>query len=84
MATPADNLLTRYAAICDELAAGQTPAGQSFRQPDMSVDGESAAMVAYRTSLLAELQQITAILAGMGINVDGTSLSYEIIVEGTT
>ena len=87
MATVKQNLMTRRAAIAAELAAGQTPDGQSFRKPNISVDGESRDSVGYVKSLREELKDINALLADPMTSVtDEADItgSFEIISEGDT
>ena len=61
-----DDLITRRDAIAAELAAGETPAGQSLRQPTVVIDGEEVATDRYVQRLYAELEQIEARLAMAG------------------
>ena len=65
MASDLDNIKTRRSAILAELVAGTTPAGESFRQPDIALDGQNVPMVAYRLSLLAELKQLNELIAAL-------------------
>ena len=67
MATALENLKTRRDAIAQELADGKTPAGESFRQPSASGDGESVGYDAYRASLIREYKDILELIA----NEDG-------------
>lgn len=77
MATALENLTTRRNAICAELAAGETPSGQSFRQPTLSIDGEVVNTDAYVDRLYRELEMIEKRMAAIGG-------SWEVIAEGTT
>ena len=77
MATALENLTTRRNAICAELAAGETPGGQSFRQPTLSIDGETVNTDAYVDRLYRELGQINMALSTIGG-------PWEVIAEGTT
>ena len=61
-----DDLIARREAIAAELAAGETPAGQSFRQPTIIVDGEEVDTTRYVQLLYFELDQIEARLAVAG------------------
>ncbi len=61
-----DDLVTRRDAIGAELAAGETPDGQSFRHPSISVDGESVPTVAYKDSLLRELKSLREEIGNAG------------------
>ena len=72
----ADDLITRRNAIAAELAKGETPDGQSFRHPSISVDGESIATVEYVRSLYDELKSIGEVLAGLegGFEVESIAL----------
>ena len=70
-----DDLLTRRNAIAAELAAGQTPAGQSFRQPTLQIDGEAVDTDRYVQRLYVELQAIEARLSAAGG-------AWEVVSEG--
>jgi hypothetical protein len=58
MPTYLQNLIARRDAIAAELAAGQTPDGQSFRHPSVQIDGETVATDAYVERLYHELAHI--------------------------
>lgn len=75
MATPAENLATRRAAVCTELAA-MTSTSNGGR-PSYSIDGQSVDHVAYKKSLYDELASIDAALA----SIDGP---IECVTEGLT
>lgn len=53
-----DDLKTRRDAIGAELAAGETPNGQSFRQPTLSLDGETVDTDGYVDRLYRELDRL--------------------------
>lgn len=76
------NLQTRRAAICAELAAGQTPDGQSFRKPVLSIDGESVDTVGYKRALYEELKMIREELQAMEASDEANA--WEDVSEGTT
>jgi len=63
MASDFENLKTRRSAILSELAAGQTPTGNSFRKPTYSIDGQTVSWDRYRTSLYEELKTIERLIA---------------------
>lgn len=86
MATLRENLLTRRNAIGAELAAGETPDGQSFRKPNLSFDGESRDTVGYVRSLMDELKAINELLADPMTGVtDASDVGpFEVISEGDT
>ncbi len=66
MATLLENLITRRDAIGAELAAGETPDGQSFRHPSISVDGESVPTVQYVESLTRQLKLLREEIGNAG------------------
>lgn len=87
MATVRQNLLTRRAAIAAELAAGETPDGQSFRKPNISIDGESRDTVGYVRALREELKGLNELLADpmTGVETEADAITvFEIITEGDT
>ena len=71
-----DDLIIRRDAIGAELAAGETPDGQSFRHPSISVDGESVPTVAYMESLTRQLKLLREEIG----HADG---GFEIISRGS-
>jgi len=77
MSTDLENLQTRRSAILAELAAGETPAGDSLRKPTYDIDGQSVNWDEYRRSLYDELSRIDALIASLGGPVEVQS-------EGTT
>ena len=66
MSTDLENLQTRRSAILSELAAGETPSGESLRKPSYSIDGQSVSWDQYRKSLYDELTQIDRLIATLG------------------
>lgn len=60
-----ENLQTRRSAILAELAAGETPAGDSLRKPSYSIDGQAVEWNDYRRSLYEELREIDRLLASV-------------------
>ena len=66
MATALQNLITRRDAICEELADGATPDGQSLRQPSISVDGESIPTDQYVDRLYRELKSVNDLIDSLG------------------
>ena len=66
MATLLENLITRRDAIGAELAAGETPDGQSFRTPSINVDGESVPTVEYMRSLMDQLKLLREEIGSSG------------------
>lgn len=88
MATFRENLLTRRNAIAAELAAGETPDGQSFRKPNLSIDGESRDTAGYVRQLNDELKSLNALLADPMSSIDSDSDlgtgPFEIVTYGDT
>ncbi len=76
MATLLENLITRRDAIGAELAAGETPDGQSFRFPSINVDGESVATVEYVKSLMDQLKLLREEIGQAGGGFEVVSQGY--------
>ena len=72
MATPAENLATRYKAICTELATIQSQAVEHKSDAGASRKGT---LQSYRLQLYDELAKITEALAALGYEVDAAGLS---------
>ena len=66
MPSDLENLQTRRSAILAELAAGETPGGDSLRKPSYSIDGQSVDWSDYRRSLYDELREIDRLIATTG------------------
>lgn len=62
MATYLENMTARRDAIAAELAAGQTPDGQSFRKMTISVDGEEIKRDQYVQRLYSELKELQSLI----------------------
>lgn len=76
MATPIENLETRRAAICTELAALTSSAAGGL--PNASGDGGGIDHVGYKDGLYRELEQIEKAIGALSAHQDG---AFEVTSE---
>ena len=74
MATPAENLATRYRAICVELATIQS---QAIEHKSDAGGARKGSLQDYRLKLYQELAAIKEALAALGVELDEDGLAVD-------